>query len=126
MVSMSLTCLQPDSLMRCSRARWPRFRRRPLPSFRWYAADCPYGPDIWKALNYSLLLQENIAAFLAAAQSMGLRTNELFQTVDLFEGAFALVSKAMQPTYMVFYNAHSAKNMSAVLLTLAALKRQRP
>jgi len=47
---------------------------------------------------------ENIASFLNAAQTMGVRTNELFQTVDLYE----------------------AKNMSAVLVTLAALKRVKP
>lgn len=60
-------------------------------------------PRIQKAAA-PFVQMENIAAFLSAAQSMGLRTNELFQTVDLFE----------------------AKNMSAVLTTLAALKRVRP
>ena len=47
---------------------------------------------------------ENINSFLAGCRAMGLETHELFQTVDLFE----------------------AKNMSAVLTTLAALKRQYP
>jgi hypothetical protein len=39
--------------------------------------------------------QENIAAFLSAAQSMGLRTNELFQTVDLYEGAHSTLRFAI-------------------------------
>ncbi|ELR15882.1 basic calponin isoform 4, putative [Acanthamoeba castellanii str. Neff] len=47
---------------------------------------------------------ENIANFLKAAEHLGVRKNELFQTVDLFE----------------------AKNMSAVLVTLGALKRSKP
>ena len=44
-------------------------------------------PAYQRHTRHTTHTQENIAAFLSAAQSMGLRTNELFQTVDLFEGA---------------------------------------
>jgi len=52
--------------------------------------------------NAPFIQMENIAAFLAACKSVGLATHELFQTVDLYDGA----------------------NMLAVLITLAALKRK--
>jgi hypothetical protein len=139
--------LQPRSVPRIQKAAAPFVQMvyfhhvaSPLDLAFWQRSGLP--------TTHTTHAQENIAAFLSAAQSMGLRTNELFQTVDLFEGACTRLPPPCDPRL----NAHArradvrscvscvvcvfvfvfvslfdpAKNMSAVLTTLAALKRVRP
>jgi hypothetical protein len=76
---------------------------------------------------------ENIANFLKAAEHLGVRKNELFQTVDLFEGTHdnavrvgSCRVRSCVRWLMVVCVMVTAKNMSAVLVTLGALKRSKP